>query len=69
MVSGPQVDINSVQDDKKREAPRDTLNDSTVTILSELVDDGAEEQEVDGRPKPRQSITAKPLNVGGMLTK
>ena len=43
MVGDPEVDVNGVKDTEEGEPPRDALNDSVVTILSELVDDGSEE--------------------------
>ena len=53
MVRGPQVHVDGVKDREEREAPGDALDDAAVTILGELVDDGAEEEQVDQRPVGR----------------
>lgn len=51
MVVGPDADEHGVQDCEERESPRDPVNyDGLCMGGGELIDDGAEEEEVDDRP-------------------
>ena len=50
VVPGPYVDVDSVEDGKEREPPADAINDDLLSALEELIDDGAEEKEVDEGP-------------------
>jgi hypothetical protein len=50
MVTSPQVDVDSIEDTEEREAPGDTVNDGTLATGEELVNDGAEKENVDQRP-------------------
>lgn len=48
---GPQVRVNDIEDTEQSKAPRDAVNDGALAAGEELVDDRAEEQEVDERPE------------------
>ena len=50
MVGGPEVDVDGVEEREEREAPGDTVNDDSLAVVEELVDDGSEKQEVNERP-------------------
>lgn len=54
----PEIDVHSVENGQEGEPPRDALNDSAVSILGELVNDGSEQQEVNDSPE------RKPNSVG-----
>lgn len=47
VVAGPQVDVYRVEDTEERKTPGDTVNDDAFAFGEELVDDGAEEEQVD----------------------
>lgn len=47
MVRGPEIDVDGVEDCEEREAPRDAIDDNLFTSIEELVDDSAEQQQVD----------------------
>jgi len=49
-VVGPQVDVDGIQDTEERETPRDTVNDDLLSTREELVDDGAEKENVNYSP-------------------
>ena len=46
----PQVHVDRVEDGEEGEAPRDAVDDDALAGGEELVDDGAEEEEVDEGP-------------------
>ena len=50
VVAGPEVDVDGVEDAEESKPPADAVNDDLLAALKELVDDGAEEQEVDEGP-------------------
>ena len=50
MPGGPEAHVDGVEDSEQGETPRDTVDDGAVTRLSELVDDGAEEQDMNDSP-------------------
>lgn len=50
MMRRPQINVDSVQHSEQREAPGDTLDDGAVAILSELVNNRAEQEEVNDGP-------------------
>ena len=50
VVAGPEVDVDGVEDAEEGKPPADAVNDDLLAALKELVDDGAEEQEVDEGP-------------------
>lgn len=50
VVTSPQVDVDCIQDCKKREAPRDAVDNYGFSAREELVDDRAEEEKMDERP-------------------
>ena len=50
VVPGPNVDVDGVEDGEEREPPADAVDDDLLSALKELVDDGAEEKEVDEGP-------------------
>lgn len=50
MMSGPKIDVDSVEHSQQRETPRDTLNDGAVSVFCELIDDCTEEEEMDCGP-------------------
>ena len=53
VVPHPEVDVDGVQDSKEGESPGDTVDDGLLAIGEELVDDRAEEEQVDQRPVGR----------------
>jgi hypothetical protein len=53
MAVGPGVNVDGVEYGEEWEAPRDAVDDDTLAIREELVDDGAEHQEMDERPARR----------------
>jgi len=46
----PEIDVDGIQQDEERQAPVDGINDNLFAIVEELVDNGAEEQEMNNRP-------------------
>lgn len=46
----PDIHVDRVQDEEEREAPGDTVDDRLLALREELVDDVAEQEEVDNRP-------------------
>jgi len=50
VAARPDVDVDGVEDDEQGEAPVDGVNDNLLAGFEELVDDGAEEKEVDNGP-------------------
>jgi len=50
IVGCPQIDVDGIEDAEQRESPGDTVNDSTFAFGEELVDDGAEEKDVNQSP-------------------
>jgi len=44
IVPSPELDVDSVQDTEQREAPRHAVDDDSLSMREELVDDGAEEK-------------------------
>ena len=51
-MPGPDIDIDRVEDSEEGEPPANAINDDFLAAFKELVDDGAEEKEVDERPDP-----------------
>lgn len=49
-MPGPDVHVNCVEDGKERETPANSINDDLLAAFKELVDDSAEEEQVDKRP-------------------
>jgi len=50
VASAPDVDVDGVEDDQQWEAPVDTVDDGLLAEIEELVDDSAEEKQVDDGP-------------------
>jgi hypothetical protein len=46
----PEVDVDGIQDSEQRESPRDTVDDDALAMGEELIDDGAEEENVNDGP-------------------
>ena len=67
MVRRPQIDVDRVENSEKRETPRDPFNDRAMTVLCELVDDGAKQQKVDDGPA--ESLTRLLLGSLRILTR
>lgn len=44
MVGSPKVDVNSIKNAKKRQAPRDAVDDDLLASGGELVDDRSKEE-------------------------
>jgi len=42
VVSGPKVNVDSIQDAEQWKPPRDTVDDDTLSVGEELIDDGTE---------------------------
>jgi hypothetical protein len=47
VVASPDVDIDGIEDSQERETPSNAINDDLLASVGELVDDIAEQQEVD----------------------
>lgn len=50
VAARPDVDVDGVEDDEEREAPVDAVDDNLLARFEELVDNGAEEKEMDNGP-------------------
>ena len=50
MVFRPEVDVNQVENTKQGEAPCNTIDNDPLPSCGELVDDGAEKEEVNEGP-------------------
>ena len=50
IMPDPKVHIGRVENGEKGEPPANAVNDDLLAALKELIDDGAEEQEVDEGP-------------------
>jgi hypothetical protein len=48
--TGPNIDVNGVEEAEGGEAPADTVDDDSLAVGGKLVDDGTEKEEVDERP-------------------
>lgn len=46
MAGGPQAHVDDIEHSEQGETPRDAVNDGAVAGFGELVDDGAEEEDV-----------------------
>ena len=57
VMSAPYIDIDGVENTKERETPSYSGNDQALASGEELVDDRAEEQEVDERPEQSPLIS------------
>jgi len=57
MARSPQVHIDSIENTEEREAPRDPINNDTLSSRKELVDDGTEEKQMNERPSGRLGCT------------
>lgn len=51
MVGRPEVDVDGIEDGEEGETPADAFDDGAVTVFCELVDDGAEQEYVNGGPR------------------
>lgn len=58
-MAGPQINVDSIQDDKEGKPPRNRIDDGCFSSREELVDYGAKEQQVDERPE---------TSIGVMIT-
>jgi hypothetical protein len=56
MICGPEIDVDGIEDAKKREPPGNAIDDGLLAVWEELVDDGAEEEGVDERPVGGQQV-------------
>jgi len=54
MVCGPEIDVDGIEDTEKREAPGNTVNDCLLAVGSELIDNGAEKEDVNEGPRKNQ---------------
>lgn len=50
MVASPEVNVDRVEDTEERKTPGDAVDNDALALGEELVDDGAEEEQVDHRP-------------------
>jgi hypothetical protein len=50
MTMGPEVNIDSIEDRKERESPRDAIDNNSFTIGEELIYDSTEKKKVNKRP-------------------
>ena len=50
MTSGPEVDVDGIEDGKEREAPRDAIDNCFFAIREELVYDSPEKKNVNKGP-------------------
>ena len=50
MIGGPEVDVDGVEDAKEREPPGNAINDCFFACWEELVDDCAQEENMDEGP-------------------
>jgi len=50
VLVGPNVDVNASEDREERETPADPVNNGAFAVREELVDNVAEEEQVDQRP-------------------
>lgn len=50
MVTGPEIDINCIQDGKKRKPPGDTVDDCLFSKREELIDNGTKEEDMNESP-------------------
>jgi hypothetical protein len=63
---GPEVDVNSIEDGQERETPANAIDDHLFAGCEELVDDRAEQKEVDEGPdeeRPRGRCDVGLLDV------
>jgi len=58
MICGPEVDVDGIENAEKRKPPRNAIDDGLFACWEELVDDGAEEENVDERPVGGWSASA-----------
>jgi len=72
VAASPDVDIDDVEDDEEGEAPVDAVDDDLLAVVEELVDNRAEEQEVDHRPQSKDPtggrevrLLARSIGTGG----
>ena len=49
-MPGPDVHVDGVEDSEEGKAPADAVNYDLLAAIEELVDDGAEKEEVNERP-------------------
>lgn len=47
VLGGPQIHVYSVENSEERKSPGNSVNDNTFAMGEELIDDGAEEENVD----------------------
>ena len=53
----PEVHVDDIEDTEESKAPGDAIDDGTLAAGEELVDDRAEEQEVDERPGRHPAVS------------
>lgn len=51
MMTSPQVDVDCVENTEEGKTPGNAVDDDAFAFGEELVDDGAEEEQVDQRPE------------------
>ena len=57
------MDVDGVEDRKEREAPRDAVDDGRLALREELVDDGAEQEEVDEGPDAESVVCGREVGL------
>jgi hypothetical protein len=51
MIRSPKVDINGIENTQERKTPSNTIDNDPFAFRSKLVDDGAQEEQMDQRPE------------------
>lgn len=63
MTSGPEIDVDGIEDGEERESPRNAVDDCFLALREELIYDSTEKKNMNKRPLYNKLLDAAELGM------